>query len=291
MAQPQLQIGRTILAVAAMAVVCAVWILSSPSLFAGPLPPTPQGPQSSQANGGAQHVVIIKQMHFDPPQMTVKAGDTVEWKNQDIFSHTATADNGSFDSGLIAPGASWKTTVQGDGPIAYHCGPHPNMKASLTVQAGAQGNAQAGGNESAATLKWSPPMSPEQFHPILVNFTAALFPLAFLSDILGRIFRRQSLHNAAWWMVLYAAAITPFTVAAGWWWKSNVGSALPPNLITVHQWLGTLAAVLFIVLAVWRWSIHKRGIPPSLAYLACALIAVLALVYQGSLGGKMLFGR
>jgi len=49
--------------------------------------------------------------------------------------------------------------------------------------------------------------------------------------------------------------------------------------------------VLFIVLAVWRWRIHKRDIPPGIAYLACALVAVLALVYQGSLGGKMLFGK
>jgi uncharacterized membrane protein len=234
-------------------------------------------------------------MDFDPAQVTVNTGDTVEWKNQDIFSHTVTADDGSFDSGLIDPGKSWKMTVKAGKTIAYHCRPHPNMRAKLVAQAGEQAahaNAAAGGGEATATsLKWSPPMAPEQFHPILVNFTAALLPLAFLSDVLGRIFRRQSLHNAAWWMVLYAAAITPFTAAAGWWWKHTAGSALPANLITVHQWLGTLAAVLFIVLAVWRWSIHKRAVSPSFAYLTFALIAVLALVYQGSLGGKMLFGK
>src|SRR6185437_7649065 len=92
-----------------------------------------QGSESAQQAGNAEHIVVIKQMSFDPPQMTVKSGDTVEWRNEDIFSHTVNADDGSFDSGLIAPSASWKTTVQGSGTIAYHCGPHPNMKASLFV--------------------------------------------------------------------------------------------------------------------------------------------------------------
>jgi len=250
--------------------------------------------QSAQPASGAQHTVVIKQMHFDPPQITVNAGETVEWKNEDIFSHTVTADDGSFDSGLLAPGQSWQISVKNGTTIAYHCRPHPNMTAKVIVQSaseqGKHANA-AGAGEKTATLKWSPPTTPEEFHPILVNFTAALLPLALFSDVLGRVFRRQSLHNAAWWMVLYAAVVTPLTAAAGWWWKHAVGSALPANLITVHQWLGTSAAVLFVVLALWRWSIHKRGVPPGFAYLACALIAVLVLVYQGSLGGKMLFGK
>lgn len=278
MAPSRLQIWGLILTVVAGAVFSAV----------------PLRAQSSQS-ASAQHIVIIKQMHFDPQQLTVKPGDTVQWKNEDIFAHTVTADNGSFDSGLINPGSSWQTVVEHEGTIGYHCRPHPNMAAELIVQAagqeGSHANEASTHGEGAATLKWSPPRSPEQFHPILVNFTAALLPLALLSDVLGLIFRRQSLHNAAWWLVLYAAVITPFTAAAGWWWKHAAGSALPARLITVHQWLGTAAAVLFIILAIWRWSIHKRGVPPTLAYLFCALVAVLALVYQGSLGGMMVFGK
>lgn len=46
-------------------------------------------------------------------------------------------------------------------------------------------------------------------HPILVNFTAALVPASFVSDVLGRFLRRESLRSAAWWMLLYAAIITP----------------------------------------------------------------------------------
>ncbi len=241
-------------------------------------------------------VVIIKQMHFDPHDITVRVGGTVEWKNEDIFTHTVTANDGSFDSGPIAPGTSWKTTLTRAGQIAYHCRPHPNMTAQLTVKgAGAEANTSGAGApgkpENAGSLKWAPPTMPQEIHPILVNFTAALLPLALLSDLLGRIFKRQSLHNAAFWIIVYAACITPFTAAAGWWWRHSLGANLPAKLITVHEWLGTAAVFIFIGLGLWRWSIHKRGVPPTFAYLFCALLAVLALVYQGSLGGAMVFGR
>ena len=92
-------------------------------------------------------------------------------------------------------------------------------------------------------------------------------------------------------MVLYAAVITPLTAAAGWWWKSKAAGGLPPEVIAVHQWLGTALAVAFIVLAIWRWRIYRRNISPSWGYMGFALLVVLALVYQGSLGGLMAFGH
>ena len=99
------------------------------------LPAVSLGAQSVQPEKNAQHVVIIEQMHFDPAQLAIHSGETVEWKNEDIFSHTVTADDGSFDSGLIAPGHSWRVKVQKVGEIEYHCRPHPNMTAKLIVQA------------------------------------------------------------------------------------------------------------------------------------------------------------
>jgi len=238
----------------------------------------------------AAATVVIKQLHFQPDQMDVKVGDRVTWENQDIFTHTVTADDGSFDSGPIAPGKSWTLTATHQGRIAYHCRPHPNMNAQLIAQGGGDSTKGSAAKAMAGTLKWRPPTKPEQIHPILVNFTAALLPLSLLSDLLGRIFKRQNLHHAAFWMIVYAACITPFTAAAGWWWKHVAGPGLPAKLITVHQWLGTAAALIFIALTVWRWRIHKQGLTPTVAYLVCGVLAVLALVYQGSLGGAMAFG-
>jgi plastocyanin/uncharacterized membrane protein len=252
----------------------------------------PSGPASqdqSAAGPSANGQVIMKGMRFQPTELTVHPGETIEFKNEDIFAHTVTADDGSFDSGLIQPGSSWKMTVQKAGTIAYHCTPHPNMKATLVALSGTQVNEKNGAAHGLPGFR--PPRSPQELHPILVNFTAALLPLALLSDLLGLWLKRSSLHSAAAWMVLYAAIITPLTGAAGWWWKIQSAGTLPPELITVHQWLGTSLALVFIVLAVWRWCLYRQNAVPTLAYLAFAVIAVLALVYQGSLGGAMVFGH
>src|SRR3954463_4559514 len=211
----------------------------------------------------------MKGMGFQPAELTVHAGETVEWKNEDIFAHTVTADDRSFDSGLIQPGGSWKMTVKNAGTVDYHCRPHPNMVAKLVAANGSQPQ-QIQRRTGFRLPALTPPRSPEELHPILVNFTAALLPLAFLSDLLGLAFKKQSLHNAAAWMIFYEALLTPLTVAAGWWWKHQSANDLPHKLITVHQWLGSAAALLFIVLAVWRWRIYQRGASPGIAYLALA---------------------
>lgn len=243
--------------------------------------PTPGSSASGQ--------VIMKGIRFQPAELTVHPGETVEFKNEDIVAHTVTADDGSFDSGLIQRGSSWKMTVRKAGTLAYHCTPHPNMKAILVASSGTQMKERHGATGGLPGFR--PPLSPQELHPILVNFTAALLPLALFSDLLGRWLKRSSLHNAAAWMVLYTAIITPLTGAAGWWWKIKSAGTLPPELIAVHQWLGTSLALVFIVLAIWRWRLYRQNAVPTLAYLALAMVAVLALVYQGSLGGAMVFGR
>lgn len=135
-----------------------------------------------------------------------------------------------------------------------------------------------------------PSFSWENIHPILVNFTAALIPASVFSDLLGRVLRRESLKHAAWWTLLYAAAVTPFTALAGWFWKRSIEAALSPDVIAVHQWLGIWLAFAFPVLVLWRWRFHKRGEGPGLAYLMTALLTLLALIYQGHVGGSMAFG-
>ena len=64
----------------------------------------------------------------------MKAGQTVAWRNGDSVSHTATADGGAFDTGIIAPGAtSSPIMMSAAGSVAYHCAIHPSMVGSLTV--------------------------------------------------------------------------------------------------------------------------------------------------------------
>lgn len=146
--------------------------------------------------------------------------------------------------------------------------------------------------ESLFLLPFSPPDSWQDIHPILVNFMAALIPASIGSDLLGKSLRRQSLSDAAWWMLFYAAFITPLTALTGWLWKNSldVAAAPPDNIIFLHQWLGSSLAVVFIVLAIWRGRFHLSGEVPSIAYFFLAIVVLVLLIYQGSLGGMMVFG-
>jgi uncharacterized membrane protein len=133
------------------------------------------------------------------------------------------------------------------------------------------------------------PLTPPPIHPILVNFTAALVPASLVSDVLGRTLRNQSLISAAWWMLVYAAAITPLTALAGWLWLRQIGDMDHPQM-AVHKWLGTALALGLLGLLSWRWRIHRRTeSAPSWLYLTCTAVVVAALALQGHLGGTMSF--
>lgn len=127
-----------------------------------------------------------------------------------------------------------------------------------------------------------------KIHPILVNFTAALIPVSVFSDIAARLFNSASLRIVGFWTLLFAAVITPFTVAAGWlfWMPDDNGD---PHM-TIHKWLGTSMAVILIGVFAWRASFQVRSRTPGWLYLLVGLAIVAALIYQGMLGGNKAFG-
>ena len=142
-------------------------------------------------------------------------------------------------------------------------------------------------NAGEAAERWHFQLPP--LHPILVNFTAALIPASLLSDLLGRVTRKQSLVSAGWWMLLYAAIVTPFTALAGWLWLRQM-PGMDVRAMWVHQWLGTALAAVLVPLAFWRGRMHVRSRAVSVAYLVVASLLTTALVVQGHLGGSMSFG-
>lgn len=77
--------------------------------------------------------VSIENMSFNSSSLTVKAGSTVKWTNNDNVAHTVTADDNSFDSGNIAAGATYSRTFSTAGTISYHCTIHSMMKGSIVV--------------------------------------------------------------------------------------------------------------------------------------------------------------
>jgi len=90
-------------------------------------------------SGGADaspttYTVVIEQMRFNPPALTVRRGDQVTWVNKDLFPHTASANSKVFDSHSIPPNASWTYVAGQPGNYPYLCVFHPTMGGTLTVR-------------------------------------------------------------------------------------------------------------------------------------------------------------
>lgn len=84
-------------------------------------------------NNNGSNTVKIQNFAFSPATLTVTAGTTVTWKNFDDVAHTATSDNGVFDSGSLAKDETYTYTFDEAGTFNYHCTPHPQMTAKVVV--------------------------------------------------------------------------------------------------------------------------------------------------------------
>ena len=103
-------------------------------------------PTAAAQDAGVESVPIqtawsmnIGDNFFDPPQSAVEAGSTITWTNNGDEPHTVTADDGSFDSGMLKPGDSYTVAFDGQGTVTYHCAIHPEMRGSVTVGGGGGG--------------------------------------------------------------------------------------------------------------------------------------------------------
>lgn len=83
---------------------------------------------------GTGTAVEMRGMAFAPQRVEISAGTTIEWTNRDQVAHTITADDGSWDSGPIAAGATWRHTFTAAGSFAFHCTPHPFMTGVVVVK-------------------------------------------------------------------------------------------------------------------------------------------------------------
>jgi plastocyanin len=92
------------------------------------------GAQAIAAPDGVVHTVVIEAMRFSPSHLEVNVGDTVIWKNQDPFPHTATSEKNGFDSKTIPASRTWKFVAKKPGTFPYLCTLHETMKGTLVVK-------------------------------------------------------------------------------------------------------------------------------------------------------------
>jgi len=95
--------------------------------FGGAMVPGP----ASAADPDA--LVHISNFAFSPRNATIQVGQTVQWDNQDFVMHTATADDDSWDSGTLGPGATFSYTFTTAGSFPYRCLVHGTMHGRVVV--------------------------------------------------------------------------------------------------------------------------------------------------------------
>ena len=88
--------------------------------------------QAPAAAAPQTHVVVIDKMKFGSVPARLRKGDSIVWLNKDMFRHTATAANKSFDVDL-PPSSKRVTLLKADGTIQVVCRYHPGMRTTLKV--------------------------------------------------------------------------------------------------------------------------------------------------------------
>ena len=102
---------------------------------------SPTSPSSSGGGSTTSNIVTITikgvngKLSFDPNPASVQAGQLVVFKNADVVTHHVKLDDGSLETGDIAPGASSQPLSVGAINKAYHCSVHPSMVGSFNAAA------------------------------------------------------------------------------------------------------------------------------------------------------------
>jgi uncharacterized membrane protein len=134
-----------------------------------------------------------------------------------------------------------------------------------------------------------------QLHPVVDHFTVALIVVGILVDLVASLFSSRI------WLRLMALSLMILGTAAAWgsnltggWeagrvWDNVNGPAL--DVLKRHAWLGDKLPWVFLVLALWRLGVQftlylGRSRP---IYLLVAVIAGCVIIYQGSLGGRLVY--
>lgn len=98
------------------------------------------GSSNPTSSTPAANQVVMQNTAFSPSSLTVTAGTTVKWTNNDAMTHTVSAGTPSapstmFDSGNMGMGATYQFTFNTKGTFQYYCKIHPTiMQATITVQ-------------------------------------------------------------------------------------------------------------------------------------------------------------
>jgi plastocyanin len=99
-------------------------------------PRTTPSPSQAQPQVNAQPakaIIKIRNFKFEPANVAIAVGETVQLINLDEEPHTATSTDGAFNSKGLDTNQTWNYTATKPGTFPYICSIHPFMKGTLTV--------------------------------------------------------------------------------------------------------------------------------------------------------------
>jgi plastocyanin len=97
-------------------------------------PPELRSDNAANAGAAVAVAVAIKDFRFVPETITVKAGATVTWTNQDDEPHKIAADDGKFASPTLDTNEEYGHAFTTPGTYAYYCTLHPRMRGTIVVE-------------------------------------------------------------------------------------------------------------------------------------------------------------
>jgi plastocyanin len=81
----------------------------------------------------APAVIEITKFSFVPAEFSIRAGDSVVFVNRDLVPHTATADDGAFDTGTLRQDERKEIIFEAAGAFSYVCRFHRHMTGIVRV--------------------------------------------------------------------------------------------------------------------------------------------------------------
>ena len=103
----------------------------------------------SKAKAAGSLTVSVGDNFYSPRSVSIDAGDTITWRNNGVAQHSATANNGSFDTGVFGAGASRSHTFSQAGTFSYFCTVHGQSQSGTVTVASTGGGGGGGGDEQS----------------------------------------------------------------------------------------------------------------------------------------------
>lgn len=104
-----------------------------PSTVPGSAGPGSAAESATTTAAGSAQAVAIVDFAFGPAELSVTAGSTITWTNDDDVAHSVVSADAVLASPEMDQGATYEMTLDEAGTVDYYCDIHQYMKGTITV--------------------------------------------------------------------------------------------------------------------------------------------------------------